>query len=49
MQKPFVGTFQRQYYWMRNKEQYVRILSNGSRFWIGLFAVVHYTVQIYPC
>ncbi len=39
----------RQYYWMWNKEQYLRTLSNGCRFWIGLFVVVHYTVQIHPC
>jgi hypothetical protein len=26
----------RQYYWMRNKEQYVSTLSGDRRFWIGL-------------
>jgi hypothetical protein len=25
-----------QYYWMRNKEQYLLILSKGHRFWAGL-------------
>ncbi len=39
----------RQYYWKRNKEQYLRTLSNGHKFWVGLFADVHYTVQIHPC
>jgi hypothetical protein len=39
----------RQDYWMKNKEQYVCTLSGGHRFWIGLFTVVHYTVQIHPC
>jgi hypothetical protein len=39
----------RQYYWMRNKEQYLRTLSNGHRSQVGLFANVHYTVQIHPC
>jgi hypothetical protein len=39
----------RQYCWMRNKEQYVHTLSKGCRFWIGMFAVVHYTVQVHPC
>jgi hypothetical protein len=34
---------------MRNKEQYVHTLSGGSRLWIGLSTVVHYTVQIHPC
>ncbi len=38
-----------QYYWMRNKEQYFRTLSKGDRLWNGLFADVHYTVQIHPC
>jgi hypothetical protein len=35
----------RQYYWMRNKEQYVHTLSDGHRFWIGLLAVVHHIVE----
>jgi hypothetical protein len=39
----------RQYCWMRNEEQYLRTLSKGHRLWIGLFADVHYTVQIHPC
>jgi hypothetical protein len=39
----------RQYYWMRNKEQYLRTLSEGHRFWVGLVANVHCTVQVHPC
>jgi hypothetical protein len=39
----------RQYYWMRNKEQYLCTLSKGHRLWNALFADVHYTVQIHPC
>ncbi len=39
----------RQYYWMRNKEQYLNTLSKGHRFRVGLLANVHYTVQIHPC
>jgi hypothetical protein len=37
-----------QYYWMRNKEQYLRTLSKGHRFWVGLLANVHCTVQVHP-
>jgi hypothetical protein len=40
--------FKRQYYWMRNREQYLRTLSNGHRFWVGLLADVHCTVQAHP-
>jgi hypothetical protein len=39
----------RQYYRMRNKEQYFHTLSNSHRFWVGLLADVHSTVQIHPC
>jgi hypothetical protein len=38
-----------QYYWMRNKEQYLRTPSKGHRFWVGLLANVHCTVQAHPC
>jgi hypothetical protein len=37
-----------QYYWMRNKEQYLRTLSKGHRFWVGLLANVYCTVQVHP-
>ncbi len=38
-----------QYYWMRNKEQYLLTLSKGHRFWIGPVANVHCTIQVHPC
>jgi hypothetical protein len=31
---------------MRNKEQYLRTLSKGHRFWVVLLADVHCTVQV---
>jgi hypothetical protein len=46
--KPFGGTFQKTVLLDENKEHYVCALSSGRRFWIGLFAVVHFTLQIHP-
>jgi hypothetical protein len=43
------GCSKRQYYWMRNKEQYLHTLSKGHRFWVGLLADIQYTVQFHPC
>ncbi len=34
---------------MRNKEQYLLTPSRGHRFWVGLPASVHCTVQVHPC
>jgi hypothetical protein len=39
----------RQYYWMRNKEQYLHTLSKSHRFWVGLLENVHCTLQVHPC
>jgi hypothetical protein len=49
MQTTIWGNVPKDSYWMRNKEKYVCTLSNGSIFWVGMFAVVHYTIQIHPC
>ncbi len=48
--KPFEECSKRQYYFMRNKEQYVHTLSHSRRSWIGLLGNpldVHYPRSIY--